>query len=208
VAAQHRAQLEAQAARERKAEDERRARQRYHLEQELEAAANAYQRGKLTFREYQQRLLAIMKEYHVPFKEGASALGFQLAQGLRDAFVEVQKAARGLAEEILKQFANISVRVRVDLVGLPKKLPGRQHGGPVFAGRPYIVGEAGAELFVPSSNGRVVAGATAGRAAAPVNVYVTVQGNVTSERDLAMAIRDELVRYTRRNGGSALGNFG
>ena len=31
----------------------------------------------------------------------------------------------------------------------------RQHGGPVGAGRPYLVGEAGPELFVPSRSGRI-----------------------------------------------------
>ena len=33
----------------------------------------------------------------------------------------------------------------------------RQHGGPVSAGRPYMVGERGPELFVPRSSGSVVA---------------------------------------------------
>ena len=33
---------------------------------------------------------------------------------------------------------------------------GTQHGGEVTAGVPRIVGEAGRELFVPSSNGRIV----------------------------------------------------
>ena len=32
---------------------------------------------------------------------------------------------------------------------------GRQHGGPVSSGRPYIVGEAGPEMFVPSGSGRI-----------------------------------------------------
>ncbi len=33
--------------------------------------------------------------------------------------------------------------------------PGRATGGPVSAGRPYMVGERGPELFVPGSGGRV-----------------------------------------------------
>lgn len=33
--------------------------------------------------------------------------------------------------------------------------PGRAHGGPVTAGRAYVVGERGPELFVPSNGGRV-----------------------------------------------------
>ena len=38
----------------------------------------------------------------------------------------------------------------------PSGLFGRANGGPVNAGRPYMVGERGPELFVPSSNGGVM----------------------------------------------------
>lgn len=52
----------------------------------------------------------------------------------------------------------------------------RANGGPVKAGRPYIVGERRAELFVPESNGtiipRVPAMAGAGGGVAEVNVYL------------------------------------
>ena len=36
-------------------------------------------------------------------------------------------------------------------------IPKRQHGGPVSAGRPYLVGDAGPEVFMPSSSGSVAA---------------------------------------------------
>jgi hypothetical protein len=39
----------------------------------------------------------------------------------------------------------------------PPQIPeGVQMGGPVFAGMPYYVGEAGRELFVPNQNGQIV----------------------------------------------------
>ena len=41
------------------------------------------------------------------------------------------------------------------LVGALFGLPGRATGGPVSPGRPYLVGERGPELFVPTSAGRV-----------------------------------------------------
>lgn len=41
------------------------------------------------------------------------------------------------------------------LVGGLLGLPGRATGGPVSAGRPYLVGESGPELFVPGHGGRV-----------------------------------------------------
>ena len=41
---------------------------------------------------------------------------------------------------------------------------GRQHGGPVRAGRPYMVGERGPELFVPSRSGRIEPNGSSGGA--------------------------------------------
>ncbi|MFA6218938.1 MAG: tail tape measure protein [Erythrobacter sp.] len=42
-------------------------------------------------------------------------------------------------------------------------LPGRAIGGPVAPERPYLVGERGPELFVPTSAGRIEPGAANGR---------------------------------------------
>ena len=41
------------------------------------------------------------------------------------------------------------------LIGGLFGLPGRATGGPVAPGRPYVVGERGPELFVPTASGRV-----------------------------------------------------
>ncbi len=41
--------------------------------------------------------------------------------------------------------------------------PGRSHGGPVSAGRGYLVGERGPEMFVPSSSGRIETARGGGR---------------------------------------------
>lgn len=51
-------------------------------------------------------------------------------------------------------------------------LPGRATGGPVTGGRPYLVGERGPELFVPTTAGRVEPLAHGGRGV--VNVTVNV----------------------------------
>ena len=40
-----------------------------------------------------------------------------------------------------------------DLAGL---IPARANGGPVVGGQPYLVGERGPELVVPSSSGQVL----------------------------------------------------
>lgn len=55
--------------------------------------------------------------------------------------------------------SDVTVNVRVNEhrnVGTPGEIPLEQNGGPVSGGNPYIVGEVGPELFVPSSNGVIV----------------------------------------------------
>jgi hypothetical protein len=75
----------------------------------------------------------------------------------------------------------------------------RARGGPVQAGRAYVVGEEGEELFVPGQSGTVIpnggtraisSGATA---AAPMNVYITTGAD---PEDVVRAIE----RYRKRNG--------
>ncbi|MCY3981270.1 MAG: phage tail tape measure protein, partial [Alphaproteobacteria bacterium] len=72
-------------------------------------------------------------------------------------------AARSLALNLIGDILSALIRSQIfSLLGsfglpLPGGLvPGRQFGGPVNAGRPYIVGESGPELFVPGQNGQVV----------------------------------------------------
>jgi hypothetical protein len=72
--------------------------------------------------------------------------------------------------------------------------PGRSHGGPVAAGRGYLVGERGPELFVPSGGGRIEAARSQAR---DVRVAINVTSPQPSDpmvlrqssRQLARAVR-------------------
>jgi hypothetical protein len=83
------------------------------------------------------------------------------------------------------------------LVGSLLGSPGRATGGPVSAGRPYLVGERGPELFVPSSGGRIEHVGAGGR---DVRVGITIQSPAASDpqvlrqssRQVARAIRSAL----------------
>lgn len=76
--------------------------------------------------------------------------------------------------------------------------PGRATGGPVAAGRGYLVGERGPELFVPAANGRIERLAGTGR---DVRVSIAVQTPTPSDpqvlrqstRQVARAVRSALV---------------
>ena len=83
--------------------------------------------------------------------------------------------------------------------GLLAGSPGRATGGPVSPGRPYLVGERGPELFVPTSSGRVET-LSPGGAPRDVRVAITINaapgeaGGVLqrSSRQVARAVRAAL----------------
>jgi hypothetical protein len=68
----------------------------------------------------------------------------------------------------------------------------RANGGSVSAGTPYVVGERGAELFVPSSNGTIVPNGGSGS-----TINITVNGAIDAE-GTARTIVDVLNRSNAR----------
>src|SRR5690242_11393619 len=83
------------------------------------------------------------------------------------------------------------------LVGSLLGSPGRATGGPVNAGRAYLVGERGPELFVPPTGGRIE---RLGSGARDVRVGITIQSPAPSDpqvlrqssRQVARAVRSAL----------------
>jgi hypothetical protein len=78
-------------------------------------------------------------------------------------------------------------------------LPGRATGGPVAPGRPYLVGERGPEVFLPTSAGQIVPGVGQG-GGRDVRVAITINGSsadapralAKSARQVARAVRGAL----------------
>ena len=88
-------------------------------------------------------------------------------------------------------------------VGALLGLPGRATGGLVAPERPYLVGERGPEVFVPTSAGRVEPGSGPGAPRSDVRVAITLatprgtDGPVAlqrSSRQVASAVRRALAR--------------
>lgn len=77
-------------------------------------------------------------------------------------------------------------------------VPGRATGGPVSAGRGYMVGERGPELFVPGSNGRVERMTSGGGRDVRVSIALSspVAGDPAvlrqSSRQIAYAVRSAI----------------
>lgn len=143
-----------------------------------------------------QRDVAAMKgSLEGPLSEGADRAGRAIERGLTRA---VRKGAlefedlRRVVLSVMAEIAASAVRSGPDslfhggsggggtlvaqggqLLGAFLGLPGRATGGPVSPGRPYVVGERGPELFVPTSSGSVAPlGGGSGR-----DVRVSIQVN-------------------------------
>lgn len=80
---------------------------------------------------------------------------------------------------------------------------GRAHGGSVFGGTPYLVGERGPELFVPGGSGAIVPNNRLGSGGG-TTINLTVQGTVLTPGDLVDAIHSGLIEKQRRNGSLGL----
>jgi len=85
------------------------------------------------------------------------------------------------------------------LIGAVLGAPGKAIGGPVSPGRPYLVGERGPELFVPTASGRIEAGQGGAR---DVRVSISInapadaspQALKASSRQVARAVRQALLQ--------------
>jgi len=85
------------------------------------------------------------------------------------------------------------------LLGALIGAPGRATGGPVAPGRPYLVGERGPELFVPTASGRIETG-RAGARDIRMSILVSApageapQALARSSRQVARAVKQALMR--------------
>jgi hypothetical protein len=186
------------AAQERKQYEASRERQRVNFEKQLDALEKQLEKGRISAQQFRQRVLALFEKFDVPFRNAGQALGAALASGLHDAFGDAAVAARRLINTIAAELKKVEfvVNVAVRQGGAEH----RQHGGPVKRGSAYIVGEAGPELFIPSTSGRVatsMAGGTSLMADIRVPVYL-------DSTQIAEVVRREYLRFEKRNGRAAV----
>jgi hypothetical protein len=125
---------------------------------------------------------------------------FQIT-GIAEAQAEVD-TLQGALDDLEKEY---NVWVRINTLGsLPSgygggggsKVPQFAHamGGYELAGQPYIVGEAGPELFIPDTNGRVYSNASSSAMMGGGNGdLLAALGRLPTASDIAMAVRDALL---------------
>ena len=154
-----------------------------------------------------------------------SDIGMSIKSGVVDAIqgaVDGTKSLGEVASNVLNNIANkiLDVAVNMALFGamsgtgtggglLGGLFKPRALGGPVSAGSPYLVGERGPELFMPSRGGSIIPNNALGDGGTSVVVNVdasgsSVQGDQAQGRQLGVAIsaavQAELVKQQRPGG--------
>lgn len=110
-----------------------------------DAARNAsteFERGQQAFQSVMGNMEAAIDSF---VKTGKFAFKDFAASVIRD-LIAIQMKAQAIA----------LINMGLKAMGFGIQLPGRAAGGPVSGGSPYIVGERGPELFVPSGSGAIV----------------------------------------------------
>jgi len=77
-----------------------------------------------------------------------------------------------------------------------QKFPGREKGGPVVAGKPYMVGEAGPEMFQPSTSGTIIPNDQLSANGDVVNINFNVSTVDAKGFDELLSSRRELIVNT------------
>ena len=138
--------------------------------------------------------------------------------GQQKPSVEVQ-ANTDAAIAKLKAFVGLTAQDNIGLGDLwiyssqYQDPPKRAMGGPVAAGRPYLIGEQGPELFMPSSSGTIIPNNALGSAASSgammasggsiVNYNVSVEVGPTADKAaIGQSIVESIAAYERRSGSN------
>ena len=123
---------------------------------------------------------------------------FQIA-GIAEAQADVD-TLKGALDDIEKTYnvwVNIHTRGSIPSFGggyLPVTETGHAMGGYELAGQPYLVGEAGPELFIPDTNGRVYSNSSSGSMLGGGNGdLLAALGRLPTASDIALAVRDALL---------------
>jgi hypothetical protein len=108
-------------------------------------------RGETLIQRQQEQWLEELKEIEAQrsLKAGTAEAEQEYAEALRELATEIRSNAVTVSSKLIASGFATLADVRVGI-------PGRASGGSVAAFQPYIVGEKGRELFIPSQPGTIV----------------------------------------------------
>lgn len=180
----------------------------------LNSMANKVGENKEAFRMFGQIISSIAKTIvsEISFTEKVFEVffygifrGIDLAKTAWDTFKNIVKSVASSIVGYLKPVIdaiNFVISGYNKIPGVDKiskiNIDGRATGGPVMAGRPYMVGERGPELFVPSQSGNIQSNGSTAGASTTVNVQFDFTGaNIVDRDGFIRQIKDALATDMR-----------
>lgn len=174
---------------------------------DLKKAEEARIEAAARLKEQQEQQIAQVKEIADVIQNGITGA----IMGAIDGSKSLSQSLAGILKQLGGMFISAGIggfsiggKGGSGLLGL---IPGLANGGPASAGRPYMVGERGPELFVPGRSGTVVPNHAMSGANVTVNVDASgssVQGNSPNASQLGKAIgaavQAELIKQKRPGG--------
>jgi hypothetical protein len=148
------------------------------------------QKAKKAFDDYAEAAQDVQANLANVALRGLKSLEDSLV-GIVTGATSAKDAFRSMAQSIVADLARMAIQKAITgPIAGALGLTGRAIGGPVQRGQPYLVGERGAELFVPSSSGSIVSNKNlAGAGGGGVTVNQTI--NVTT--GVQQTVRSEIV---------------
>lgn len=135
----------------------------------------------------------------IPTVIGVFQLWWDIIKGIYDTIMKISASL----DDVIKKIGTFIDRGKVAAGsasqtlsnGLVGRIFGLASGGPVSSGSPYIVGEEGPELFVPSSSGSIIPNGRMGGGS--VAITVNMNGGLITQ-DVARQIGDMMITQFRR----------
>jgi hypothetical protein len=135
----------------------------------------------------------------------AAAISEEIARAIRDGLADGRAVAARRRAEAFAAASFVPITVAPGTTGPTASftgggminIPGLAVGGPASAGRPYIVGERGPELFVPGSSGNVVPNNAMGGNTYQINVNA---GMGADGGQIGREIVQQIKKFERVNG--------
>jgi hypothetical protein len=139
----------------------------FQLEQRFKNAINSIEDTSDSLDDF----MSAMEDSAEAVANEARDIGLQFASSFEEAFIQGKKfqdLLKGILQDILRLAARKFVTEPLTNLfgGAFEKLLGRQTGGPVQKGRPFLVGEGGPEVFIPNASGEIVSNQRLQRSAA------------------------------------------
>jgi hypothetical protein len=174
------------------------------------------EQGYLSVDEMNARLEQLKKELNLlpkdPFKEVKESGIAAVEDGLLNIIngtKNVKDSFKDMSKSIINDLLRLQIQRNITQpLAIALGLTPRAAGGPVSTGKPYLVGERGPEIMVPSGSGTIIPNNKIGESNGDVSVTVNINGTGNAKNDIMEALpfivsaTKNAIIDSKRRGGS------